>query len=332
MTTPVNASLFDLFSGLGFHRHYTGVLTPRGSNGVNVYSRIAAPAAPSLSQISGGTLAAATLYAKITLVSPSGETTASTESGLAISASNLLEIASPAAAGNATGWNAYVASASGAEVLQNTAPIALGTSWTEPVAGLLTGTQAPPAANTTGWDVFNLFVPDPVGACSFITDPIDTGFDDLLRVFLAATYGFGPGQAGAPALAYAIDTWLGGQSDPASFASWPSVGYVSMRYLRAKLSYAPVQGALAYIADFVPTIDTAPTVETGNSLIVAAGGTSIVFPEQFHVPPQVVATCIGTASLTASVAAVTATGCTFHVWNSSGVDVGGTINYEAIGE
>lgn len=330
--TAVRASLFDLFTGLGFHRHHTGVLTPRGAKGVDAYARIAAPAAPTLSQVAGGSLGGATLYAKVTLVSPSGETTASGESSLAIAASNLLKIAAPAGAGNATGWNAYVASASGAEVLQNAAPIALGTAWTEPVTGLMTGTASPPGANTTGWDVFNLFVPDPVSACSFVTDPIDTGFDDLLRVFLAASTGFGPGQAGSPTLTYAIDTWLGGQSDPASFTSWPSIGYISMRYLRAKLGYTPVQGALVYIADFVPTIDTAPTVETGNSLVVAAGGTTISFPEQFHVPPQVVATCIGTTSLTASVAAVTATGCTFHVWNSSGIDVGGTINYEAIGE
>ena len=106
----------------------------------------------------------------------------------------------------------------------------------------------------------------------------------------------------------------------------------SVRYLRAQISYAPVQGSLAYIRDFVPTIDTAPTIETGNSLTVGAGGTTIVFPTQFHIAPQVIATCISNASLVASVASVSATGCTFHVWNSSGVDVGGVINYEAIGE
>ncbi|HVA15468.1 MAG TPA: hypothetical protein VNF99_19625 [Stellaceae bacterium] len=328
--TAVNASLFDLLGG--FHRHYTGVLTPRGAQGVDAYAQIAAPAAPVLSQIGGGALSAATLYAKITLVGPGGETTASSEASLAVSAGNLLTIASPAAAGNATGWNAYVANASGAERLQNATPIALGNSWTEPASGLLTATASPPGANTTGWDVFNLFVPDPVSACSYIADPVDTGFDAELRVFLAAQYGLGPGQSGVPSLSYAIDTWLTGQSDPAIFASWPSVGYVSMRYLRGKLSYAPVPGALAYIADFVPTIDTAPTVETGNSLVVAPGGTAIVFPEQFHIAPQVVGNCIGNAALSVTVAAVSATGCTFHVWNSSGTDVGGTVNYEAIGE
>jgi hypothetical protein len=335
--TALRTGLFARFTGPsagpgGFERHYTGVLTPRGSKGVDAYARIAAPSAPSLSQVAGGSLAAATLFAKVTLVSPSGETTASSESTLAVAANNLLRIAPPSSDGNATGWNAYVGNASGAEVLQNAIPIALGTAWTEPATGLLTGTAAPPAANTTGWDVFNLFVPDPAASASFITDPIDTGFNAELRVFLAASYGLGFGQTGFPALSYAIDTWLTGQSDPGAFTAWPTVGYINLRYLRGQVSYAPVPGALAYIRDFVPTIDTAPTIETGNSLTVGAGGTAITFPTQFHIAPQVIATCISNSSLVASVASVSATGCTFHVWNSSGVDVGGVINYEAIGE
>jgi hypothetical protein len=331
--SAVRSDLFGLFSGLGFARHYTGVLTPRGSKGVDRYARIAAPGTPAPTTVAGGALGAQTIFTKITYVSPSGETTASAEAGpTAVTASHLLQVPSPAAAGNATGWNVYCATSAGAEVLQNAVPIAIGTAWTEPASGLVTGTAAPPGANTTGWDVFNLFVPDPVAGASFISDPVDTGFNAELRVFLNASYGLGFGQNGTPALSYAIDTWLTGQNDPALFTSWPSAGYIEMRYLRARLSYAPAAGTLAYISDFGPTIDTAPTIETGNSLTVAAGGTTIVFPAEFHTAPQVIATCISNASLIASVAAVSATGCTFHVWNSSGVDVGGVINYEAIGE
>ncbi|HEY1506648.1 MAG TPA: hypothetical protein VGF92_20260 [Stellaceae bacterium] len=331
--TAVRAGLFGLFSGLGFVRHYTGVLTPRGVKSVDSYARIASPGAPSPTTVAGGALGAQTIFTKITYVSPSGETTASAEAGpTAVAANHLLQVASPAAAGNATGWNVYCAASTGAEVLQNAGPIAIGTAWTEPITGLVTATGSPPAANTTGWDVFNLFVPDPVASANFIADPVDTGFNAELRVFLAASFGLGFGQSGTPALSYAIDTWLTGQSDSGAFTAWPSAGYVAMRFLRARLSYAPAQGSLAYIGDFVPTIDTAPTIETGNSLTVGAGGTTIVFPAAFHTAPQVIATCISNTSLVASVAAVSATGCTFHVWNSSGVDVGGVINYEAIGE
>ncbi len=117
---------------------------------------ISPPSAPVLSRMSGGTLAAATLYAKITYVTASGETPPSAESSLAISANNLLRIASPVppSPASAIGWNAYVSTSTGTEVLQNGAtPIAMGTAWTEPSSGLVTGSAAPPGANTTGWSL-----------------------------------------------------------------------------------------------------------------------------------------------------------------------------------
>src|SRR6185437_10740397 len=72
--------------------HYTGVLTPRGAKTVDHYARIAAPAAPVLSQIAGGALGAATYFAKVTLVSPSGETTPSAEASLAVATNGLLQV------------------------------------------------------------------------------------------------------------------------------------------------------------------------------------------------------------------------------------------------
>jgi RHS repeat-associated protein len=104
-----------------------------------------APAAPSLTQISGGTLQAATYYVKVTYIVNGGETAASAESSLAVSANNLLQVNSPATATGATAYNVYVATTSGGEVLQNgSTPIPLGTPWTEPAGGLVTGTAAAP--------------------------------------------------------------------------------------------------------------------------------------------------------------------------------------------
>jgi hypothetical protein len=117
---------------------------------------LAAPSAPSLSQISGGTLGTATVFVKTTYVTASGETAASSESSLAVSAAHLLQVASPSAPSpaSATGWNVYVSTATGTEVLQNgTTPIAIGAAWSEPTSGLVTGTAATPSANTTGWSL-----------------------------------------------------------------------------------------------------------------------------------------------------------------------------------
>jgi hypothetical protein len=104
-----------------------------------------APAAPALGQTSGGSLPATTYYVKVTYIVNGGETAASTESSLAVAANSLLQVSSPSAATGATGYNVYVATSSGQEVLQNGAtPIPLGTTWTEPTSGLVTGTAAAP--------------------------------------------------------------------------------------------------------------------------------------------------------------------------------------------
>lgn len=114
---------------------------------------LAAPSAPTLTQVATGALAAHTYFAKITYVSESGETVASSEASLAVSINNVLHIASPAALTGATGWNAYVSLTTNTETKQNGGtPIAIGTAWQEPTSGLVSG-AALPGSNTTGWSI-----------------------------------------------------------------------------------------------------------------------------------------------------------------------------------
>lgn len=119
-------------------------------NGNPITPALTAPAAAALSTTAGGSLAATTYYAVITYVNPLGETAASPEASLAAAAGTLLMATSPPKSGNATGYNVYVGAASGAEKLQNPAPLSLGQNWIMPVAGLnLTGAGAP-SMNTAG--------------------------------------------------------------------------------------------------------------------------------------------------------------------------------------
>jgi hypothetical protein len=112
----------------------------------------AGPAAPTLSYVSGGTLAAMTYYVKTTWVDSAGESLASAESSLAVPADDVLVVSSPASGGvlSDRGWNVYVSTATGTETLQNQgtstttqggsnwAPIAIGTNWTEATTGITT--------------------------------------------------------------------------------------------------------------------------------------------------------------------------------------------------
>ncbi len=107
---------------------------------------LTAPAAPTLSQVAGGTITAATYFAKTWLNTPLGSTTPSTESSLAVSADYLLVAASPTGANGATTWGIGVSTATGTETIQaNNIPI--GTSWTEPTGGLIAGASLPPTNN-----------------------------------------------------------------------------------------------------------------------------------------------------------------------------------------
>jgi hypothetical protein len=320
--------------GFGFARHYTGVLTPLGTKRVDQYSQIATPPAPALSQIAGGALAATTYYAVITYVSPSGETTPSTEASLAVAGGNLLRIAAPVAAGNATGWNVYVGMASGAETQQSAQPIAFGSAWTEPLSGLIAG-AVPPSSNTTGWDVFNIFVPDPIAAARYTTNPIDTGFDDDLRVQAEIVAGLGPGQSGGPAIAFSIDTWLTNQSDPLAFTLW-TIGFLTMRHLRGRIDYNPViAGAVSYLEDLIITIDTSPRVESGGSFDVALGGSVLTFPAAYHFPPFMPAPNVlapSGAGYYATATNLSAAQATITIFDHTGASVAGTVSWSATGE
>ncbi len=104
------------------------------------------PPAPLLGSTTGGSLGATNYVARATYVFATGEGPASAEESLAVVAGSLLTVAAPPAQSGATGWNIYVGEASGGESLQNTSPLPLGASWSEPATGLVAGATAPPSA------------------------------------------------------------------------------------------------------------------------------------------------------------------------------------------
>lgn len=119
-------------------------------------SGIPRPARPALSYLPGGDVAETTYYAQETYVNSLGETYASPESSIVVPANNLLVVSSPptpipsGTAPNGSGWNVYVSAVAGMENKQNlSGAIDIGTNWTEPASGLISGTPPPPF-NTTG--------------------------------------------------------------------------------------------------------------------------------------------------------------------------------------
>lgn len=107
-------------------------------------SALAAPAAPSLSaSTTGGTLVTGTVFVKLTLVDPAGETAASAEASIAVTGpTGSVTVTSPPATGDATGYRIYASTTTGLEQLQNGGTaVAIGTNYT--IASIAAGAAAP---------------------------------------------------------------------------------------------------------------------------------------------------------------------------------------------
>ena len=254
----------------------------------------------------------------------------SSEANLAVSANYELQVASPAILAGAAGWNVYVSTSTGNETKQNTSPIAIGTAWTEPSTGLIAG-SALPSQNTTGWDVFDTFVPDPVATASYTSPTVDTGYNDTLRVYDTQVVHLGPGETGTPSSSFLVDTWLTGESDPNTYLPW-TIGLVNCRYINGRIQLNITPGSVPYISEFAVIADTTPTIENQDSLAVSANGTVWTYPAPFHNAPFVQATVVSSNAAYATCSNVTANSATIHVWSANGVDTGGIANVSAVGE
>jgi hypothetical protein len=312
-------------------QHYTGVLVPMGTLTSDQYAALPAPvSAPTLGTVVGGALALRTYYVRVNYDSATGETLCSAESNISVPAGSLLVVTPPPAITGATAWSVYVATTTNTETEQNVAPLGLGVPWTEPNSGLIAGVAMPPV-NTTGWEVFNIFVPDPVATCSYTAPTVDTGYNSTLRVYSSSTAVMGYAQSGTITKSMSLDTWLTGATDPNTYTLW-TVGQVNMRYMNQRMALSSItQGAVPVLTAFSALADTTPVIENVVSVAIAAGGSAVTFPQPYHTAPLVICSALGTTALIANASNITATGCTIHVFDAAGTDVGGTVTYTTTG-
>jgi lysophospholipase L1-like esterase len=114
--------------------------------------QVTSPAAPLLVTAPGGSIEAHSDYVKITYVTANGETLASEESLLSQPAGALTVVHSPVAATGVIGYNVYAVKNNGGSgkghTRQNSAPIPIGTDYTEPATGWVQGGAVPPLTSS----------------------------------------------------------------------------------------------------------------------------------------------------------------------------------------
>lgn len=197
----------------------------------------------------------------------------------------------------------------------------------------VSGTLVPDSnslADATGYDVFDQFVTDPVDECIYEAPEIDLGFDaDTVRVWATMGGALGPGEVAGfvnPELEIdykdAADSYDG-------FEDW-TVGTVDARTIKARLVMQTADG-LGTIDTFTPTADVEERTESDKDVAISGGGTAIAFDQRFHVKPAVTVTADATSGLIAVKSSVSVTGFTAQVFDTGGSDVGGTVDWSAVG-
>lgn len=159
------------------------------------------PAAPGLSGVAGGALSSRTYAARLTFVTPIGETLAGPVTQATIAASNLAQIPSPARTNGAESYNAYLAQINASPTFQggtnalaanwygtnsgnnyapspmtkqNTVPIAIGVAWTEPISGLISDGLLPTADTSNSPTNYIISVPTSQAA-TFMAEALNQG-------------------------------------------------------------------------------------------------------------------------------------------------------------
>jgi hypothetical protein len=182
-------------------------------------------------------------------------------------------------------------------------------------------------ASADGWDTFDVFVMNPFPICTYDDRTVDIGFDGEVRVWQVSAGNIPPTSVGTFDPAYFIDysTTAGPYS---GWTAW-AIGSITARYVQQRISIDTSLG-VSVTTSFTPTVDALPFTQNGT-LIVAPGGTAVVFPIRYHRTPSIQLTVVGASGLIAVDYSPSVTGFTAHVFDLSDVDVGGTVNWTSTG-
>ena len=130
---------------------WSDVLVQNYQQNCNTQAPLAPPSAPALAGVTGASPVAGTYQVVITYVNGTGETVGSPSTSVTTSGGNLnIQVTSPAAFSNATGWNAYFTVAGGSTFfLQNGSPVAIGSNYTQTTAISTSGANPPLSTSAT---------------------------------------------------------------------------------------------------------------------------------------------------------------------------------------
>ncbi len=182
-------------------------------------------------------------------------------------------------------------------------------------------------ADENNFNIFDNYNNFPVAISTYESLESDIGFNDTIRLWSSLASSPGPGEIDALLPSIEIDTRVDAGSYD-GYGPW-TIGQILLRYFKVKVIMDNTQG-VSFLSGTQLTTDDLLNTKSGT-LTVAALGTAVIFDTPFHNVPIVTPNVIGGTALIPAAANITATGFTFHLFNTSGTDVGGDGSWEATG-
>ena len=181
----------------------------------------------------------------------------------------------------------------------------------------------------TNFEWCDQFVPTPFDQCIYEAPEIDIGFDDVVRIWGDIISALGPGVVVGEAIP---QLQIDYRKDADAYGGWRDwdVGDVEARYSKFRLVLDTTVGK-AKVTGFKPTADQLEDTVQMQDVVIAAAGSVVTYPREFHRIPMVKVNVQGGSALFATRENISTPQCTVHVWNSSGTDVGGTVDIEITG-
>lgn len=159
-----------------------------------------------------------------------------------------------------------------------------------------------------------------------INDPVNAG---VINRFIADTL------VAPPSYWTSINGQMRTSMDGIIFGAWQSVqsNFVSDQYIQFMVSWDPYSGVWpAGVSSIWTLLDAPSSIQQAVGKPIAVGGTVITFDPPFRqILPPVQITIVGNSALFPIVIAQSLISFTVKVFNTAGVDVGGSINWSAEG-
>jgi hypothetical protein len=196
----------------------------------------------------------------------------------------------------------------------------------------VSGSLVPNSTTTAaaeGYGLFNEYIPNSVLNFYYETEEFDIGFDNDVRVWSDIEALIGPDESGVAAPVFKLDYKVDGGSYD-GFENWSS-GQVTARYLKARV-YLDTTTGKASVRSFERTSDVEERTESAAGVVVAqTTGKVVTFTKQFNNIPAITVTAQGGSALFPVISSISGTGFTINIYDSAGVDQGGTADWIAMG-